>query len=148
MALCPDFLRKEFPFLALDRILRAYKACEGSFEASFKKIVEEEDKRIHETSDNAILRGTETEPLLDTRLPAELDEVREVLRANVDRLVMREDRLDLLVNKTDRINTNLRAFRRRTGGLKRGMWWANVKFRVGVAVGVLVSVGVTVGLLK
>lgn len=58
----------------------------------------------------------------------ELDQVKNIMVENVERLLERGERINLLVSKTDRMNHNAEAFRRRTVHLRRNMWWQNVKY--------------------
>lgn len=57
----------------------------------------------------------------------EIDDVRGIMTKNIESLLERGERLDLLVDKTDRLGGSAREFRVRSRGLKRQMWWKNVK---------------------
>ncbi|KAL2267593.1 hypothetical protein VTJ83DRAFT_4870 [Remersonia thermophila] len=57
----------------------------------------------------------------------EMDDVRGVMTRNIEGLLERGDRIQLLVDKTDRLGGSAREFRLRSRGLKRKMWWKNVK---------------------
>ena len=57
----------------------------------------------------------------------EIDDVRGIMTKNIESLLERGERLDLLVDKTDRLGGSSREFRVRSRGLKRQMWWKNVK---------------------
>lgn len=67
----------------------------------------------------------------------ELAAVRALMSENVEQVLGRGERLQTLVNKTDRINNSSGAFRRRTGQARRRAWWASAKAWVmgGVAAG-------------
>ncbi|KAK7217587.1 hypothetical protein V2G26_005590 [Clonostachys chloroleuca] len=57
------------------------------------------------------------------------------------------ERLDLLVDKTDRLGGSARDFRVRSRGLKRQMWWKNVKLMALLAlVVILIILGLVVAL--
>ncbi|KAF2188255.1 vesicle-associated membrane protein-like protein [Zopfia rhizophila CBS 207.26] len=60
----------------------------------------------------------------------EIDGVREIMTENIERVLERGERIDLLVDKTDRLGNNARDFRVRSRGLRRRMWWKNVKLMV------------------
>ncbi|KAI1815167.1 synaptobrevin [Poronia punctata] len=62
-----------------------------------------------------------------TNVRREMDDVRGIMTKNIEGLLERGERIDLLVNKTDRLGGNAREFRVRSRGLKRQMWWKNVK---------------------
>ena len=57
----------------------------------------------------------------------EIDDVRGIMTRNIEGLLERGERIDLLVNKTDQLGGSAREFRVRSRGLKRKMWWKNVK---------------------
>lgn len=57
----------------------------------------------------------------------EIEDVRGIMTRNIEGLLERGERIDLLVDKTDRLGGSAREFRVRSRGLKRKMWWKNVK---------------------
>ena len=57
----------------------------------------------------------------------EIDDVRGIMTKNIESLLERGERIDLLVDKTDRLGGSAREFRVRSRGLKRQMWWKNIK---------------------
>lgn len=57
----------------------------------------------------------------------EIDDVRGIMTKNIESLLERGERLDLLVDKTDRLGGSANEFRVRSRGLKRQMWWKNIK---------------------
>ncbi|KAL2023070.1 hypothetical protein VTK56DRAFT_3980 [Thermocarpiscus australiensis] len=57
----------------------------------------------------------------------DIDDVRGIMTRNIEGLLERGERIDLLVDKTDRLGGSAREFRVRSRGLKRRMWWKNVK---------------------
>ncbi|KAI9781637.1 MAG: hypothetical protein M1839_005854 [Geoglossum umbratile] len=61
---------------------------------------------------------------------AEIDDVRGIMTQNIERVLERGERIDLLVDKTDRLGGSAREFRIRSRGLRRKMWWKNVKLMV------------------
>ncbi|KAK4193855.1 synaptobrevin-domain-containing protein [Podospora australis] len=57
----------------------------------------------------------------------EIEDVRGIMTRNIEGLLERGERIDLLVDKTDQLGGSAREFRVRSRGLKRKMWWKNVK---------------------
>ena len=64
----------------------------------------------------------------------EIDNVKGIMTENIERVLERGERIDLLVDKTDRLGAGAQDFRMRSRGLKRRMWWKNVKLMVLIAV--------------
>jgi vesicle-associated membrane protein 7 len=60
----------------------------------------------------------------------EIDNVRGIMSQNIESLLERGERIDLLVDKTDRLGGSASEFRIRSRGLRRQMWWKNVKLMV------------------
>jgi vesicle-associated membrane protein 7 len=77
----------------------------------------------------------------------EIDDVRGIMTRNIEGLLERGERIDLLVDKTDRLGGSAREFRVRSRGLRRKMWWKNVKLMglLGlVLVLIIVAIAITV----
>lgn len=62
-----------------------------------------------------------------SNVQGEIDNVRGIMSQNIESLLERGERIDLLVDKTDRLGGNASEFRIRSRGLRRQMWWKNVK---------------------
>ena len=65
-----------------------------------------------------------------TNVRSEMDNVRGIMNENIDRVLERGERIDLLVDKTDRLGQGAHDFRVRSRGLRRRMWWKNAKLMV------------------
>lgn len=70
----------------------------------------------------------------------EIDDVRGIMTKNIESLLERGERIDLLVDKTDRLGGNAREFRVRSRGLKRQMWWKNIKLMALLALVVIIII--------
>jgi vesicle-associated membrane protein 7 len=60
----------------------------------------------------------------------EVEQVKDVMVTNIERVLARGERIELLVNKTDNLNQQAFAFRKRSTALKRSMWWKNTKLMI------------------
>lgn len=58
---------------------------------------------------------------------AELGAVRDIMTQNIEQVLSRGERISLLVDRTGEAANQSTAFRRRAKGLRRTMWWRNVK---------------------
>ncbi|KAH6660418.1 synaptobrevin-domain-containing protein [Truncatella angustata] len=87
----------------------------GSFNAELKKLM----------VDYGTTSGGQQDAI--TNVQKEMDDVRGIMTKNIEGLLERGERIDLLVDKTDRLGGSAREFRVRSRGLKRQMWWKNVK---------------------
>ncbi|KAK2786390.1 hypothetical protein FQN52_007847 [Onygenales sp. PD_12] len=96
----------------------------------------------------ALLQTYNTTPPSDSLASArkEIDSVRDIMTENIERVLERGERIDLLVDKTDRLGSSARDFRVRSRGLRRQMWWKNVKVMVLLVVVVVFLVYLFVGM--
>lgn len=65
-----------------------------------------------------------------SNVQGEIDSVRGIMSQNIESLLERGERIDLLVDKTGRLGGTAHDFRVRSRGLRRQMWWKNVKLMV------------------
>lgn len=75
----------------------------------------------------------------------EIDNVRGIMSQNIESLLERGERIDLLVDKTDRLGGSASEFRIRSRGLRRQMWWKNVKLMVLLTVVIIFLIYLFVG---
>ncbi|KAF1810470.1 synaptobrevin-domain-containing protein [Eremomyces bilateralis CBS 781.70] len=75
----------------------------------------------------------------------EIEGVREIMTENIERVLERGERMDLLVDKTDRLGGSARDFRVRSTGLSRRMWWKNVRLMALLTVVVIFLIYLFVG---
>lgn len=76
----------------------------------------------------------------------EIDNVRGIMTQNIERVLERGERIDLLVDKTDRLGGSAHEFRMRSKGLRRRMWWKNVKLMALLVVVVIFLIYLFVGM--
>jgi len=75
----------------------------------------------------------------------EIDSVKNIMTENIERVLERGERIDLLVDKTDRLGGSAHEFRVRSKGLRRRMWWKNIKLMVLLTVVVIFLIYLFVG---
>ena len=61
------------------------------------------------------------------RVQGEIDEVRTVMVENIERVLQRGEKIELLVDKTENLNQQAFRFKRQSTVLRRTMWCKNVK---------------------
>jgi vesicle-associated membrane protein 7 len=76
---------------------------------------------------------------------AEIENVRDIMSKNIEQVLERGERIDLLVDKTDRLGGSAHDFRIRSRGLKRRMWWKNVRLMALLVVVIVFLVYLLVG---
>ncbi|ORY74737.1 synaptobrevin-domain-containing protein [Leucosporidium creatinivorum] len=123
--------RMPFGFLAelMKRFTAAYSSEEigdapaygmNSFEGDIAKLM----KQYEESPPNDPIKVAQ----------AELAGVKDVMVKSIDAVLSRGERIELLVDKTDAMSSQARAFRKRSTVLRRKMWWKNVKVLIAIGV--------------
>ncbi|CAI5746523.1 unnamed protein product [Peronospora destructor] len=69
-------------------------------------------------------------------LKNDLDNVKSNVQENINKVLERGDKIELLVDKTDQLNSQSTAFAKSSTNLRRHLWWENVKMNI--AIGALV----------
>ncbi|KAI0087171.1 VAMP/synaptobrevin-like protein [Irpex rosettiformis] len=62
-----------------------------------------------------------------TRAQSELAQVKNIMVQNVEQILSRGERIELLVDKTDNMASQATAFRRGAKTVRRSMWWKNTR---------------------
>ncbi|KAF9408134.1 Vesicle-associated membrane protein, partial [Podila epigama] len=71
------------------------------------------------------------------QVQGEIEQVKDVMVHNIERVLERGERIELLVDKTDNLNQQAFAFKKRSTQLKRAMWWKNMKL-MAILTGVII----------
>lgn len=74
------------------------------------------------------------------RVRGEIDEVKSVMVHNIEKVLERGERIELLVDRTENLNQTAFKFKKQSTQLKRAMWWKNVKIMIILAFVVLVII--------
>lgn len=72
------------------------------------------------------------------RLKGEMSQVRNVMIENIDKVLERGDRLELLVDKASNMQGNTMRFRKQARRFRNTVWWKNVKLMIMVIILLLV----------
>lgn len=80
-----------------------------------------------------------------TNVQHDIENVKDIMTENIERVLERGERIDLLVDKTDRLGVGAHDFRVRSRGLKRRMWWKNAKLMVLLCVVIVFLIYLFVG---
>ncbi|KAF1790952.1 Longin-like domain [Phytophthora cactorum] len=71
-------------------------------------------------------------------LKKDLDNVKGNVQENINKVLERGDKIELLVDKTDQLNSQSAAFAKSSKNLRRHLWWENVKMNI--AIGAIIVV--------
>ncbi|XP_061763792.1 vesicle-associated membrane protein 8 [Nerophis ophidion] len=87
--------------------------------------------------DNPHFQPSGSAPKLDA-VQGQVNEVKVILRDNIDKVLERGDRLDDLIGKTDDLQASADSFQRTSTQVARKYWWKNIKMMIIIGVVVLV----------
>lgn len=90
------------------------------------------DPNIHPTS-------TGSSSNLD-HVQGQVNEVKVILKDNINKVLERGDRLDDLIGKTDDLQASADSFQRTSNRVARKYWWKNIKMMIIIGVVVLIIV--------
>jgi vesicle-associated membrane protein 7 len=106
----------------------------GSFNSELKKLMVEYGT-TKAGKDDAIANVQE-----------EISNVKDIMSHNIESLLERGERIDLLVDKTDRLGGSAHDFRVRSRTLRRQMWWKNTKLMAMLTVVIIFLLYLFVGM--
>jgi|TARA_B110000090_G_C13322523_1_gene424080 vesicle-associated membrane protein 7 len=125
MVMCDDQNKRRLPFAFLDEIkgkfmgmygAKAQKAIAFAYSDEFGPILSKTME--HYNSPNADSFSAVNE---------KLDDVKNVMVQNIDAVLERGEKLELLVDKTDKLQAEAFKFNKGAKDLKNAMWWRKVK---------------------
>eukprot|EP01112_Ceratiomyxa_fruticulosa_P010737 TRINITY_DN2855_c0_g2_i1.p1 TRINITY_DN2855_c0_g2~~TRINITY_DN2855_c0_g2_i1.p1 ORF type:complete len:226 (-),score=39.09 TRINITY_DN2855_c0_g2_i1:300-977(-) len=83
-----------------------------------------------------------------SKIQSQVAEVKGVMESNIEKMLERGEKIEVLVDKTESLQAQSFDFKRNTTKLKRKMWWQNTKFCIVLSILLLLVLGgVTVGVL-
>ncbi|DBB02583.1 TPA: hypothetical protein ACH3X3_011563 [Trebouxia sp. C0006] len=74
-------------------------------------------------------------------------EVKNIMVENIEKVLERGERIELLVDKTDHLQSESFAFKRDASRMKKKMWWTNVRWMAAVTAVVLVIIYVVIAIV-
>jgi len=119
--------------------LRAQTATAYSLNTEFSLVICDEMKKFNNSPE-------QTNPDKISTLRNEVDQVKDIMVKNIDELVERGEKLDLLVDKTDHLSASAVTFKTASRNVQRQMWWKSMKLTIGVGVSVVVFLYIIVSL--
>nr|QNH82209.1 vesicle-associated membrane protein 7 [Sogatella furcifera] len=139
MCIADDEFERPRAFLYLNEIKKRFRSTYGSradtaiayaMNSEFGPILGNEMKYYSESKD------------IDTisRVHGELDELKDIMVHNIDNIAMRDERLELLVDKTENLTASSVTFRATSRNLQRALFWKNMKLYMIISAIVLVII--------
>lgn len=126
LVIADESVGKRTPFAFLSELQRKFASAPSSssdstpayaLQSSFGPVI------------TALIHTYNTDPPSDeiSRAQAELNQVKDIMVHNVEQIISRGERIQLLVDKTDAMAGQATAFRRGARNVRRNMWWKSQK---------------------
>jgi len=119
--------------------LRAETATAYSLNTEFSLVIREEMDRFNKTNTN-----NDHEKI--TMIQDEVNQVKDIMVRNIDELVERGEKLDLLVDKTDNLSATAVTFKTTTRAVHHQMWWKHIRWSIAVGLAVLIFLYIIISL--
>merc|ERR1712038_746646 len=150
-----DVTQRAAAFGYLDTIRQRFESAYGSSVAAnvipfamntdFSIVMAVETKRSNGVvaAANGSAGGSASEDKIE-RMKDAVEEVKQVMVSNIESIVERGERLDLIVDKAENLSNEAVTFRQSGRRLQRRMWWQNAKMKVAIGVAIIVVIYVIV----
>ncbi|KAH7825532.1 vesicle-associated membrane protein 7G [Monocercomonoides exilis] len=78
------------------------------------------------------------------QVQSDVDELRGVVEQNIDKILVRQEKIELLVDQAEQLNQSAAQFKKKSVGLKKAMWYKNIKLWIIIIVIILILIFVIV----
>ncbi|KAJ1965273.1 hypothetical protein GGI12_000877 [Dipsacomyces acuminosporus] len=139
LCMADDKFGRRIPFAFLQDMMERFVSAftDGEIEAAMAYGLNSFSRTIARQMDY-YSRNPQVDPI--KQLQGEISQVKDVTVQNIERILERGDRIDILVDKTNSLNNAAFAFRKRSTALKRQYWWRNQRLMAVVVFAVVVFV--------
>ncbi|RLV93665.1 Vesicle-associated membrane protein [Spathaspora sp. JA1] len=123
------------------------KSVLGEFKLYMNQIIKYEEMNYDSNRRYGATDEEEQDPDPNQLLLAneEVEEVRQLMLDNINKLLSRGDKINLLVDQTDRLNTSSVMFQRKAQSINRKMWINKFKFIFMLIGGILLLIYLVIG---
>lgn len=127
------------------------KAKSGEFKLYMKQIIKFEEMHYDSNQriyDYGATNDSDSEVINPNQLllaNEEVEEVRQLILDNINKLLHRGDKINLLVDQTDRLTTSSSVFQKRAQSIKKKMWLSKTKFWILVGAGAIFVLYILIG---
>ncbi|KAH7926583.1 VAMP synaptobrevin-like protein [Leucogyrophana mollusca] len=129
LVMADDSAGRKMPFAFLADLQRKFTDLPSSSTAALNSTPAYGLQGTFSPTIASLMHTYNTAPPADevARAQAELNQVKNIMVQNVEQILSRGERIELLVDKTDTMATQATAFRRGARTVRRQMWWKNSK---------------------
>mmetsp|Transcript_18653 Transcript_18653/g.31347 ORF Transcript_18653/g.31347 Transcript_18653/m.31347 type:complete len:220 (+) Transcript_18653:55-714(+) len=132
LCVAEEALGRQIPFAFLQRLKEDFLGANGKTAAgvaSNRQLTY--GPRLKELVDAASKNPEELCKVLQVK--QQMEEVKNIMMDNIEKVLDRGDRIELLVDKTEELRFQADTFYRSGRDLRRKMWWNNIKMKILIA---------------
>jgi len=122
---------RQIAFHCLDRIKAKFKATYGdralkliaySIDVDFKRVLSQQMENANNTAHQGNDKLAESF--------RQIADVKEQMIQNIDKVLDRGEKIDLLVDQSENLNQHANEFRKKATEVRRKLWWQNCKYKL------------------
>jgi len=126
MTMADEAFGRRLPFAFLEDIKNRFKAAygdrgktapEGAMKEDFSRVLQTQMDYFSNNPNADMMR----------KVKGDIDQLTNVLVQNIEKVLERGEHIELLVDRTEALNNTSIQFKQSATGLKRALWWKNVK---------------------
>lgn len=121
LCMCDDMNKRRIPFGFLEDIRQRFKATYGERAQTAIAFAMSEDFGRTMQKQMDFFNGSSADTF--AQVNSKLDDVKNVMVQNIEMVLERGEKLELLVDKTDKLNSEAFKFQKSSKQLKHAMWW-------------------------
>lgn len=147
LAIGSEALGRRVPFACLFDVKRRFletfetkeivSAGQNEF-SSFEPVIKD---RMHAVMENGVDGADKAK-----EVQREIESVKDIMSQNIERVLERGERIDLLVDKSSHLSSSSLAFRKRSQAVKRQMWWQKTRTSALIGATVIFLIYLMVGM--
>mmetsp|Transcript_13599 Transcript_13599/g.49449 ORF Transcript_13599/g.49449 Transcript_13599/m.49449 type:complete len:223 (+) Transcript_13599:255-923(+) len=140
LAVADEAFGRQVPFAVLERLKQDFETTCGAAarEAIAHSLQEQFGPRIRSHLQFAQEHPEELDKV--GRVQQQVSEVKTIMMDNIEKVLGRGEKLELLVDKTDNLRYQANAFLHSGRNLRRKMWWQSLKVKLVLAVVILIVI--------
>jgi len=141
LVMADDAAGRRMPFTFLAELQRKFASIGASSSRSLSDIPAHGLQGTFSPVISQLMHTYNTAPPIDELANAQqnLAQVKDIMVQNVEQILNRGERIELLVDKTDNMASQATAFRRGARTVRRQMWWKNTRIlALSVVVGIFI----------
>jgi len=136
---------RRIPFAYLDDIRERFKSqYRERAKATIPMAMQSDFSRVLLKQMEFYSNNTNADRILQLR--KDLSDVKDIMVSNIDKIIDRGQKIDILVDKTENLTAESVTFKKKAVELKRVMWWKNAKLMVLVVVVVIIIIYVIIAI--